>query len=122
MYESISIIGRLGKDPTMKFTPKGVAITEFSVAVDVYNRDKPKWFKVTVFGDQAESCNQYLSKGSPVLVVGTMNDDPETGGPRLWEGKDGVTRGQFEIKAYTVRFLPSGEKREEKQVPKEVPW
>lgn len=122
MYELLTIVGFLGRDPELKYTPKGIAMTNFSVAVSGY-KDETKWFRVTVFGDQAEACNEYLFKGSPVLVSGTLNADPETGGPRVWEGKDGVARSQFEMKANHVKFLPSGDKREKsKEVPKEVPW
>ena len=61
------------------------------------------WFRVSVWGKQAESCNQYLAKGKQVLVEGRLIAD-EKGGPRVYESK-GETRASFEINADTVRFL-----------------
>ncbi|MBC8262570.1 MAG: single-stranded DNA-binding protein, partial [Anaerolineales bacterium] len=63
------------------------------------------WFKVSVWGKQAESCNQYLSKGRQVMVEGRLRPDPATGGPRIWTGQDGVVRASFEVTAFTVKFL-----------------
>ena len=58
-------------------------------------------------GGEVSRCNQYLSKGSKVLVEGRLSADPNTGGPRVWTGQDGSTRASFEITAQTVRFLSS---------------
>lgn len=122
MYQSIELIGWLGREPEMRYTPKGVALTKFSVATSNY-KDETAWFNITVFGDQAESANQYLDKGSPVYIRGTLNFDPETGAPRVWEGKNGVHRASFDVTASLIKFLPSGgEKKETKQIADEVPW
>lgn len=112
MYQKIIIIGRLGRDPEMRFTPSGAAITTFSVATDRQwmEGDQVKkettWFRVTTWNKQAESCNNYLQKGKMVMVEGRLSVDPKTGGPRIWEGKDDhVAHTSFEIVAQNVKFL-----------------
>ena len=110
MFSQNTIVGYLGDNPTMRFLPNGDPVTTFPVATSSKYKDKETttWFRVSVFGGQAEVCNTYLSKGSPVLVVGALKPDPETGGPRIWTGKDGESHANFEVTAQTVRFLPSG--------------
>ena len=113
-YQKIIITGNLGRDPEMRYTPSGQAVTSFSVAVNESytnaNGEKVKktiWFRVTAWGKQAEICNQYLKKGQQVLVDGRMSADPSTGGPKVWTKQDGSTGSSFEITASTVRFLSS---------------
>jgi len=115
MYQQITIVGYLGNDPDMRFTPNGQAVTGFSVATSrKYTNnsgqqiDETVWFRVSVWGAQAESCNQYLHKGSPVLVVGRLRPDPQTGNPRTFTRQDGSIGASFEITAQNVRFLPAG--------------
>lgn len=115
MYQQITIVGYLGRDPEMRFTPSGAAVTSFSVATSrSYTTnagqkvDETTWFRVSVWGAQAESCNQYLKKGSPVLVVGRLRPDPQTGGPNVYTRNDGTPGASFEINAQNVRFLPGG--------------
>ena len=112
MYQKIIVIGYLGGDPEMRYMPDGTAVTNFSVATsrrwsgqDGQPRDETTWFRVEVWRRQAETVNQYLSKGSKVLVEGRIKPDPETGGPRLWNRQDGSVGASFEIVADTVRFL-----------------
>jgi single-strand DNA-binding protein len=115
MYQQITIVGYLGRDPEMRFTPSGQAVTSFSVATSrSYTTnagqkvDETTWFRVSVWGAQAEACNQYLSKGRPVLVVGRLRPDPQTGNPRVYARNDGTTGASYEINALQVKFLPSG--------------
>jgi single-strand DNA-binding protein len=115
MYQQITIAGYLGRDPEMRFTPSGQAVTSFSVATSrSYTTnagqkvDETTWFRVSVWGAQAESCNQYLKKGSPVLVVGRLRPDPQSGNPRTYTRNDGSIGASFEINAQNVRFLPGG--------------
>ncbi len=115
MYQQLTIVGYLGNDPVMRFTPSGQAVTSFSVAASrSYTNnagqkvDETAWFRISVWGAQAESCNQYLSKGRPVLVVGRLRPDPESGGPRVFTRKDGSMGASYEVTAMNVRFLPSG--------------
>jgi len=117
VYQKIIIAGNLGKDPEMRYAPNGDAVTSMSVATNRKYTDKAgqavketTWFRVSVWGKQAEACNQYLKKGSAVLVEGRINADKTTGGPRLWTKQDGTTGASFEITAESVRFLSSGQR------------
>ena len=112
MYQKIVIVGRLGRDPEMRFTPTGQAVTSFSVATDrQYNDQSGKpvketvWFRVTAWGKLAETCNNFLQKGKMVLVEWRLSVDAKTGGPRIWTGQDGTPRASYEIVAGTVKFL-----------------
>jgi single-strand DNA-binding protein len=112
MYHKIIIVGNLGRDPEMRYTPDGTPVTNFSVATnrkwsnsDGSQAEETIWFRVTAWRQLAELCNQYLSKGRQVLVEGRMTPDRETGGPRVWTGNDGQPRASFEVTALTVRFL-----------------
>jgi single-strand DNA-binding protein len=117
MWHRITLIGNLGKEPEMRYTPSGQAVTSFSVAVDEsYTGNdgqrvkKTMWVRVSTWGKQAETTNQYLHKGSKVLVEGRLTADPSTGGPRIWTRQDGTPGASFEVNATTVRFLsPRGE-------------
>lgn len=113
-YHTTIIVGNLGRDPEMRYTPSGQAVTSFSVAVnDDYTNNNGErikrtiWFRISAWGKQAETCNQYLKKGSKVLVEGRITADQSTGGPRIWTSQDGQPRASFEISAATVRFLSS---------------
>lgn len=113
MYHTIIIAGNLGRDPEMRYTPSGQAVCNFSVATnrqytasDGTSVKETIWFRVSTWGKTAETCNQYLRRGSKVLVEGRLNPDPKTGGPRIWQGQNGPG-ASFEITANTVRFLSS---------------
>jgi single-strand DNA-binding protein len=111
-YQTLIIVGNLGRDPEMRYTPSGQPVTSFSVATSrSYNNpsgekvDETTWFKVTVWGKQAETCSQYLHKGSKVLIEGRLSPDPKTGGPKIWQRQDGSSGASFDVTANTVRFL-----------------
>ena len=109
MWHKIVAVGRLGKDVELRYSPDGKAVASFSVAVDdgFGENKKTIWLRVSVWEKQAETCNQYLHKGSLVLVEGRLTPDPKTGGPRVWKKQDGTEGASFEIAASTVRFLSS---------------
>ena len=114
MYQKLIIVGNLGRDPEMRYTPDGTPMTTFSMATnrrwtnaDGSPGEETVWFRVTAWRRLAETCNQYLSKGRQVLIEGDLRPDPVTGGPRVWVGNDGVARASFEVTAQTVRFLSS---------------
>ena len=120
MYQTIIIVGNLGRDPELRYTPNGKAVTNFSVATnrqwtngDGETVKETVWFRVSAWGKQAETCNQYLSKGSKVLVEGRLQPDPDTGGPKIWFREDGTPAASFEVNANTVRFLSSKEEGED---------
>ena len=101
----IMLIGNVGSDPEMRYTPNGKAVTSFRMATnyrysgpDGERREETEWFRVSVWGKQAESCNQFLSKGKRVYVEGRLHS-------RSWEGQDGQMRTSLEVSANRVIFL-----------------
>lgn len=124
MYHTLIIVGNVGRDPEMRYTPSGQAVTSFSVATNrqytTGNGEQVKetlWFRVSTWGKQAEACNLYIKKGSKVLVEGRLNPDKETGGPRVFEKNDGTQGASYEVTASTVRFLSSREEGEGLGIP-----
>ena len=114
MYHKVILVGNLGRDPEMRYTPGGQAVTNFSVATnrqytssDGNTVKETIWFRVSTWGKQAETCNQYLRKGSKVLIEGRLVPDQGSGGPRIWTRQDGTPAASFEVSAATVRFLSS---------------
>ena len=112
MYQKLIIVGHLGRDPEMRYLPSGQAVTDMSVATNrVYNNsngqkvEETTWFRVSFWGGRAETVNQYLRKGSKVLVEGYLRPDPETGGPRVWTRNDGTPAASFEMTGINFTFL-----------------
>jgi single-strand DNA-binding protein len=112
MYQKLIIVGNLGRDPEMRYTPDGTPVTTFSVAAnrrwtnaDGSPGEETVWFRVTAWRRLAETCNQYLQKGRQVMIEGRLRPDAATGGPRVWTGNDGIARASFEVTAQTVKFL-----------------
>ncbi len=119
MYQQLTLVGRLGREPEMRYMPDGTAVTNFSLATERKWRDgttgeltaETTWFRVQVMGGQAEACHEYLQRGSKVLVAGRLTPDATTGGPRLYQRSDGTVGSSFEVRAEQVRFL--GDKPQE---------
>jgi single-strand DNA-binding protein len=114
MYQQIIIVGNLGRDPEMRYTPSGTPVTSLSVATnrkytgsDGQVVKETTWFRVSVFGKSAETCAQYLKKGGAVLVEGRLTPDKQSGGPRVYQRPDGTNGATYEVFANTVRFLSS---------------
>ncbi|MFQ5408133.1 MAG: single-stranded DNA-binding protein [Anaerolineales bacterium] len=112
MYNRVILVGNLGRDPELRYMPSGTPVTNMNVATNEVwtdqqgqKQERTIWWRVAVWGKQAEACSQYLSKGRQVLVEGRMQPDKETGGPRIWTGQDGQPRASYEVNAQTVRFL-----------------
>ncbi len=112
MYQRVFLAGYLGRDPELRYTPGGVPVARFSVATSErwtdqsgQQQERTIWWQVSVWGKQGETVSQYLKKGSQVVIEGRMDPDPETGGPRLWTGRDGKPRANFEIVARRVQFV-----------------
>ena len=112
MYQKIVLIGNLGRDPEMRYTADGTPVTSFSIATneswtgqDGQQQERTTWWRISAWRRLAETCNQYLSKGSQVLVEGRVNPDPETGGPRTFTRNDGTVGASYEVTALTVKFL-----------------
>jgi single-strand DNA-binding protein len=96
----MTIIGNLGRDPEVRYTPDGLAVTNFSVAVTekIRGEDKTLWFKIVAFGKLGEICGEYLSKGKQVYVDGRLQTSE-------WEDRDGNKRFTLEIVASTMQML-----------------
>jgi len=114
-HHTLIIVGRLGRDPEMRYTPSGQAVTNFSVATNRQytnsNGERIKetiWFRVSAWDKIAENCNTFLHKGNLVLVEGRLIPDPNTGRPRIWQGQNGPG-ASFEVNASIVRFLTGRE-------------
>jgi single-strand DNA-binding protein len=114
MYQKLTIVGHLGRDPEMRYTPSGQAVCNYSVATnrrwtssDGQQQEETIWFRVTTWGKRAEIDNQYLQKGSLVLCEGRLTVDRETGGPRVWQDQNGNWRASYEMTADLVKFLSS---------------
>ena len=107
MFHKTTVIGHVGRDAEMRFTPSGKAVTSFSVAAnDGFGENKKTiWYRVTAWEKLAETCNQYVKKGMLVYVEGRLQADTQTGGPRLWQGNSGDWSASFELTANEIRFL-----------------
>jgi single-strand DNA-binding protein len=103
----VIILGRLGQDPELKYTPSGAAVCNFTVATseswekDGNKQERTEWHRVVVWGKLAELCNQYLSKGRQAYVEGKLQT-------RSWDDKDGNKRYTTEVVATTVQFIGGG--------------
>jgi single-strand DNA-binding protein len=106
-FNKIIIVGNLGRDPELRYTPQGNAVCNFSMATNERRRDKAgeqqditTWFRVTVWGKQAENVSKYLSKGRRVYVEGRLHVED-------WSDRDGKQRYTLEVNASDVHFLDS---------------
>jgi single-strand DNA-binding protein len=105
----VVLVGNLTRDPELRHTPSGTPVCKLRLAVNTRQKDasgnwgdKPNYFDVTVWGNQGESCAQFLAKGRPVAVDGRLDW-------REWDAQDGTKRQAVEIIADTVQFLGSRE-------------
>lgn len=101
----VMIIGNVGTDPEMRFTPNGNPVTTFRIATsrvftnaEGERKQETEWFTVVTWNKLAESCNQFLTKGRRAYVEGRLRT-------RAWEGQDGQRRSRVEIVADRVLFL-----------------
>lgn len=114
-YQKLTLVGNLGQDPEMRYTPNGQPVTNFSMATNRrwtdnngVTHEETAWWRISVWGKQAETCNQYLRKGRKVLVDGRIIVDRETGSPRIWTDQNGNARCSLEVNAFEVVFMDSG--------------
>ena len=112
-FNKVLLMGNLTRDPELRYLPSGQAITNFTVAVNrVYNaqsgekKEEVSFIRVVVWARRAETCNEYLKKGSPVFVEGRLQS-------RSWEAQDGTKRSTLEVVAQNVQFLYRGPGRGE---------
>lgn len=107
-FNKIIIVGNLGRDPELRYTPQGVAVCNFSMATNEKKRDKSgemqdvtTWFRVTLWRNQAENAAKYLTKGSPVYIEGRL-------GVEEWTDRDGNNRYTLEVQATDMHFISAG--------------
>ena len=107
MYQQILIIGHLGGDPTLRHTPAGEAVGNFTLAANRSwtgkdgQQQETTWYRVTTWGAQAEACHAYLTKGDRVLVIA---EDIQI---ELWKAPDGAPKGMIEVTPRKIKFLTS---------------
>lgn len=104
MFNKVILIGNLTRDPEMRYTPQGTSVCSFGLAVNRKykqgdeTKEEVTFINIVVFGKQADTCGQYLNKGSSALIEGRLQE-------RRWETDDGQKRSKHEVVAQSVRFL-----------------
>ena len=118
-YNKVILLGRLTRDPELRYAASGTAVTTFGLAVT--NRfkqgdewkEEPCFVNIVVFGRSAENCSEYLGKGNLVLVDGRLNY-------RKWETEDGQTKSKLEVVGTSVQFMPKARGGGEAPAPQET--
>jgi single-strand DNA-binding protein len=112
-FNKIIAVGNLGRDPELRYTPQGNAVCDFSIATNEKKRDKAgefqdvtTWFKVTLWGRQAENASKYLTKGKPVYVEGRLQTEE-------WTDRDGNKRLTLVIQGTDMHFIGGDNRTEE---------
>lgn len=107
-FNKIIIVGNLGRDPELRYTPQGVAVCSFTMATNEKRRDKSgdlqdvtTWFKITLWRQQAENASKYLTKGSPVYIEGRLRIEE-------WTDRDNNKRYTLDVQATDMQFISAG--------------
>lgn len=107
-FNKIILVGNLGRDPELRYTPQGTPVCSFTVATNEKRKDKSgemqdvtTWFRVTFWGRQAETASQYLTKGRPIYVEGRLRLEE-------WTDRDGKQRYTLEVHATDMQFIGGG--------------
>lgn len=113
MYQQLTLLGFTGNDASMRYTPSGTAVANFSLAVN--NRytnaagepvDEVTWFRITTWNRMAETAGEYIRKGQFLLIVGALKP------PHTWIDDQGQAQASLEVTARTIRFLPGGQRND----------
>ena len=106
-FNKITVVGNLGRDPELRYTPQGNAVCNFSMATNEKRRDKSgefqdvtTWFRITLWGKQAENASKFLTKGSSVYIEGRLRVEE-------WSDRDGKNRYTLDVHATDMQFLGS---------------
>lgn len=106
-FNKITIVGNLGRDPELRYTPQGTAVCSFSVATSEKRKDKSgemqditTWFKITLWNKQAETASKWLTKGKPIYIEGRLRTEE-------WTDKDGKIRTSLEVFGTDMQFIGS---------------
>jgi len=107
-FNKIILVGNLGRDPELRYTPQGTPVCSFTVATNEKRKDRAgetqdhtTWFRVTLWGRQAETASQYLTKGRPIYVEGRLRLEE-------WTDRDGKQRYTLEVHATDMQFIGGG--------------
>src|SRR5512132_3553654 len=107
-FNKVILVGNLGRDPELRYTPQGTPVCTFSMATNERRKDKSgemqaqtTWFRVTLWGRQAETASQYLSRGRPVYIEGRLRVEE-------WTDRDGKPRHTLEVNATDMQFIGGG--------------
>lgn len=116
-FNKIILVGNLGRDPELRYTPQGTPVCSFSMATNERRKDRAgepqdivTWFRVTLWGRQAETASQYLTKGRPVYIEGRLRVEE-------WTDRDGKPRHTLEVRATDMQFIGGGAPRGEEAAP-----
>lgn len=108
-FNKITLVGNLGKDPDFRYTPQGNPVCTISLATNERRRDKSgefqdvtTWFRVTLWGKQAETAQKFLTKGSPIYIEGRLRIEE-------WSDRDGKNRYTLDVQATDMQFLGRSE-------------
>jgi len=114
-FNRVILVGNLGRDPELRYTPQGTPVCSFSLATNGRRKDKTgelqdhtTWFRVTLWGRQAERASQFLTKGRPVYIAGELRVEE-------WTDRDGKPRHTLEVHGTDMQFI--GDNREEDAPP-----
>ena len=113
-FNKIILVGNLGRDPELRYTPQGTPVCSFSLATNERRKDRTTgenndvttWFSVTLWGRQAETASQYLSRGRPVYIEGRLRVEE-------WTDRDGKPRHTLEVHATDMQFIGGGARSDE---------
>lgn len=105
-FNKIILVGNLGRDPELRYTPQGTPVCSFSMATNEKRKDRATgesldnttWFRVTLWGRQAETASQYLTRGKPVYIEGRLRVEE-------WTDRDGKLRHTLEVNATDMQFI-----------------
>ncbi len=107
-FNKIIVVGNLGRDPELRYTPQGTPVCSFTLATNERRKDKTgemqdqtTWFRITLWGRQAETASQYLTKGRPVYIEGRLRVEE-------WTDRDGKPRHTLEVHATEMQFIGGG--------------
>ena len=112
-FNKIILVGNLGRDPELRYTPQGTPVCSFSLATNERRKDRATgdnndittWFRVTLWGRQAETASQYLTRGRPVYIEGRLRVEE-------WTDRDGKPRHTLEVNATDMQFIGGGRAEE----------
>ena len=113
-FNKIILVGNLGRDPELRYTPQGTPVCSFSLATNERRKDRntgenndiTTWFRVTLWGRQAETASQYLTRGRPVYIEGRLRVEE-------WTDRDGKPRHTLEVHATDMQFIGGGGRSDE---------